>query len=142
MSNVKSRSKSSLFLMELILVIMFFSISAAICMKVFASAKVKTDYSRNISNASFVAETIAENFKEYDGNLIKLSDKFSGDAEGDILVIYYDSEWKPCKKGAETFILTLERRSEKYVETGKININSAKGDDIFELVVADATNIK
>lgn len=138
MSTHKARSKSSLFLMELILVILFFSISAAICMKVFATAKVKTDFSRNVSNATFAAETIAETFKDCDGNLIELAEKFDGEASGTTLIVYYDNEWNSCKKGNESFVMTVNKTTEEYLQKAEIDINTASGEDLFELVVADA----
>ena len=71
MKDIKTRSKSSLFLMELIIVLMFFSLSAAICMKVFAVSKVKTDTARDLAQASFAAESFAEVYKEYRGDMGK-----------------------------------------------------------------------
>ena len=77
MKDIKTRSKSSLFLMELIIVLMFFSLSAAICMKVFAVSKVKTDTARDLAQASFAAESFAEVYKEYRGAMGKVGEYYS-----------------------------------------------------------------
>ena len=58
----KNSSKSGIFLMELILSILFFSIAAAVCVKLFVTAHRLSDQSVNLNHAVSMAESIAEAF--------------------------------------------------------------------------------
>ena len=58
----KNSSKSGIFLMELILSILFFSIAAAVCVKLFVTAHRLSDQRENINHAVSMAESIAEAF--------------------------------------------------------------------------------
>ena len=58
-------SKISLFLMELIVVIFFFSLTAAVCLQVFVKAHVIGENTTNLNNAVLYAENTGELFYEY-----------------------------------------------------------------------------
>ena len=64
----KNSSKSGIFLMELILSILFFSIAAAVCVKLFVTAHRLSDQSVNLNHAVAMAESIAEAFYGCNGN--------------------------------------------------------------------------
>lgn len=64
-------SRSGLFLMEMITVILFFSICAAICVSAFAKARVTADSSRTLNDAVIQASNTAEAYKAADGDLQK-----------------------------------------------------------------------
>lgn len=140
--NKKSRSKSSLFLMELIIVIMFFSLCAAICMRVFANAKVKTDSAREITNASLVAQTAAEYYKEFDGDLNLLGEKFGLEFKDSVnsFEVNYDEEWNTCRSDGE-YIMTVTKQDEEHIDRALISIKSDDGEDLFSLVTA-VTSVK
>ena len=138
--NTKARSKSGLFLMELIIVIMFFSLSAAICMQIFANAKVKADYSRDVTNAAFVAESVAEIYKESNGNLESVAEKYKGTFETNaILVIHFDKEWQVTDTDTDTdtakYTMTLTESGEGNLSKILIEID-ADDEEIFNIVAA------
>jgi len=62
------RSKSGLFLMELIILICFFALAAVICVQLFAAAHTISRRSADIQMAVLHAQNVAEAFKagEYD----------------------------------------------------------------------------
>jgi len=64
----KNSSKSGIFLMELILSILFFSIAAAVCVKLFVTSHQLSDQSVNLNHAVAMAESIAEAFYGCNGN--------------------------------------------------------------------------
>ena len=69
--NSGRNSKLSLFLMELIVAIMFFSLSAAVCVRLFASAHFLAEKTESLSNAVMWAQNVSEAFT---GNGGRLSD--------------------------------------------------------------------
>ena len=72
----KNSSKSGIFLMELILSILFFSIAAAVCVKLFVTAHQLSDQSVNLNHAVAMAESIAEAFYGCNGNAGELENLF------------------------------------------------------------------
>ena len=72
----KNSSKSGIFLMELILSILFFSIAAAVCVKLFVTAHRLSDQSVNLNHAVAMAESIAEAFYGCNGNVRELETLF------------------------------------------------------------------
>lgn len=72
----KNTSKSGIFLMELILSILFFSIAAAVCVKLFVTAHRLSDQSVNLNHAVAMAESIAEAFYGCNGNAGELEALF------------------------------------------------------------------
>ncbi len=72
----KNSSKSGIFLMELILSILFFSIAAAVCVKLFVTAHRLGDQSVNLNHAVSMAESIAEAFYGCNGNAGELEALF------------------------------------------------------------------
>lgn len=59
----KDRAKSELFLMEFIVVILFFSISAAICINAFVTANRISEESKLLNGAMILAQSTAEEIK-------------------------------------------------------------------------------
>ena len=72
----KNSSKSGIFLMELILSILFFSIAAAVCVKLFVTSHQLSDQSVNLNHAVAMAESIAEAFYGCNGNAGELEALF------------------------------------------------------------------
>lgn len=78
------KSKSTLFLMELIIVILFFALSSAVCMRIFVYAHQLERTTENISYAVLWAGNAAELFYEYEDprNVEKtLMEAYSASAE-------------------------------------------------------------
>lgn len=72
----KNSSKSGIFLMELILSILFFSIAAAVCVKLFVTAHQLSGQSVNLNYAAAMAESIAEAFYGCNGDAGELAALF------------------------------------------------------------------
>jgi len=74
MKKVFSSSRTGLFLIELVIVILFFALSATVCMKLFAFAYTMTEYSADISHAAAAAQNTAECFKAAEGDIVKTAE--------------------------------------------------------------------
>ncbi len=91
--STKGISKSGLFLMELILVILLFAISAAICLQMFTYASLTVQKAENLSDATLVARSGAECYQATTGDLTQVSSILGGTVEGDTLTVGYDNQW-------------------------------------------------
>lgn len=77
------KSKSSLFLMELIIVIFFFALTAAVCLQIFVRADLVAKQTEDMNYAILWAENAAECFFEFGADEKKvtetLADAFDND---------------------------------------------------------------
>ena len=100
--NERSNSKLSLFLMELIVAIMFFSLSAAVCVRLFVSAHILSENTENLNNATIWSQNLAEAFTGENGDLEKIRELFpqayvlsdSGDNQEGTLILFFDDKWE------------------------------------------------
>ena len=98
---MKTNSNTSLFLMELIMVIGFFSLVAVICVRLFVAASVSSKDSVDVNRATRVSESMLEAWSAGSGDLKLLADTFPGSVlefNGDsartgVLMLRYDADW-------------------------------------------------
>lgn len=128
-------SKSTLFLMELMIVIFFFSICAAICINIFGSAQQMAKDSYNLSNAVMVARSAASCYKSAEGDIIEAVSLLDSKAGNDKGVVYYDQKWQQVEElNNNGFYLKIERMQ----EYGEANIEVRQAKDnamLFQLNV-------
>ncbi|MCR5675444.1 MAG: hypothetical protein K6G16_07035 [Lachnospiraceae bacterium] len=100
--NQSSKSNTALFLMEMIVVICFFSLVAVICVRLFAAAGIASDHSVDLNHAVRAEESLAEVWISCGGDLEKTAALFPQAQLGQdnrspmngTLTLYYDSEWQ------------------------------------------------
>ena len=105
------RSKSTLFLMEQLVVIAVFAICAAVCVFILAASFLMTTDSIATRNALLKAESAAESYKAFNGDAGRVSALLNtstgGQVGGNLMTIYYDENWQPT--GSDPyFVLRLE----------------------------------
>ena len=103
-----AKSKTSLFLIELILMVLFFSLSAAICMRVFADAQVTSRNSKNLSNAALNVQSAAECYKATGGDFSEVSALLGAKEEGGKITLSYSSDWNVTEQPNPDFCLVME----------------------------------
>lgn len=101
-------SKLSLFLMELIMVIFFFSLAAAVCVRLFTSAHVLSENARNMTNAAMWSQNLGEVFAGSRGNVKKISELYpdafvtvtnpDNAGDGGSVVLFFDKDWEIVDK--------------------------------------------
>lgn len=95
--------------MEMIIVLLFFSISGAVCIQLFAKAHLISEASVNLNQATMYAESIAELFQGYSGDTVMMSkdsaldslvitDKENTDKK--TLILLFDKDWNILKSPA------------------------------------------
>ena len=99
-------SRSGLFLMEMIISILFFSITSAITVQLFVKAHNIDDQSVSLSQGSIILQNVAEVFRSCDGDFeqtsLQFDDLISEHTENSFH-IYYNETWnlssQPSQKG-------------------------------------------
>lgn len=91
-------SKSGLFLLEMMISILFFSIVAAICVQIFAKAHMMSRKAHDLNMAVSYASSGAELLTHLDTaeQLTEYLDGCEQSGEGRFAV-YYDKDWKVCE---------------------------------------------
>ncbi len=95
---MQTSHKSSLFLMELIFCIFFFSLASAVCMRLFARAHILQSDTEALNHGVYLTQSAAEAFKSTGGDLAALSSFFpEGHLEETeaIFTVWYQEDWSP-----------------------------------------------
>jgi len=121
------KSKSALFLMELIIVIFFFALTSAVCLRVFVKAHEVAEDTKGLNQAILWAENAGECFYEYGEDESKIRElldssfnltkyaytlKFSSD-EG---FIYMDYSFKNTATDKELYSFTFRKHKREVAE--------------------------
>lgn len=116
---MKRYSKSGLFLLELMLSLLIFSVCAAICMGLFGKAAADTAKSRDLNSAVILARNVAE--------LVKSGEKIDA-------VSYYDGELSAAESvnSAYSAVVTYETPELFNVDI----IRTVDGETVFALSCA------
>lgn len=137
----RSRARSSsLFLMELILAILFFSITSAVCVQFFVKSHLLSRESKALSQAVNECSNIAELYDSADSveealSLLKanypgvsIEDNSCGPA-----MIYYDETFSLSEKEAASYMLKAVFTEEDTMLNAVITVTSSDDSVIYEL---------
>lgn len=145
----RNRAKSSsLFLLELILAILFFSLASAVCVQFFVKSHILSRDAQSLNHAVNECSGIAEIVNTSDGTeeVLDLITEVYSDApietyeeNGDIpavsVRIYYDEEFIPCTESEGVYTLQVELWEQGRMLTAGITMAEIEKDPIYELTV-------
>lgn len=105
----EKRAGSGLFLMELIIVLFFFLLTAAVCIQVFAKAHSMSRSSLELSHAQSQCASAAEVFSGTDGSTEAFLEKFpEGSTTEAGFELFYDKNFQSCKENEARYLLVIE----------------------------------
>ena len=92
------KSKTSLFLMELILTILLFAGCGAVCVKVFVASHVMTIDTVELNEAVSIAQGFAEVMRGTDGDITSVLDHYPEAINGGdgFFEVYYNEDFEVC----------------------------------------------
>jgi len=108
-----NKSKSGLFLMELIIAIAFFAVASAICIQLFASAHRISERSVNMNMAVNHAQSAAEAFKATNGDIDAMAELLNSFPMSGNLHTWYDEDWN-WRAPVLTGLMPPDMRSPRY----------------------------
>lgn len=82
--------------MELIVVTLFFSVAAVICLKIFFAGESLSRESQVLTNTVIQAQNVAQLIKSDSGKTQRLCDYYDTTNNDGIVVVYFDDEFVPC----------------------------------------------
>ena len=141
---MNQRSRSTLFLIEQLIVVAVFAICSAACVRILASAYLTARESKDVTNAILVAESGAESFKAFAGDMGKTAEMLGGVAieAGGVreAVVYYDRHWKACGMDGASYVFRLVGgRPEALAPSlfsGEIHVERITGESLVSFAVA------
>ncbi|MDD2978651.1 MAG: hypothetical protein PHN80_01630 [Hespellia sp.] len=97
--NSNPSKRSSLFLLELMIAILFFCLCSAICVRLFVQSHVISSDTQNLNMAMNHTTNLAEIFRGVDNYRDALKEQFPNgilSEDRNTFTLYYDSDWKEC----------------------------------------------
>ena len=87
--------------MELIIVILFFSIASVVCVQLFVNAYKTNQSTKESSQATLITQSLAEGFMGCGGDIAVMGSMFnSAVIKGNELYLFYDNEWNSVSDDA------------------------------------------
>lgn len=116
----KNRPRSSsLFLMELILAILFFSIASAVCVQIFVKSHLLSQDAEALNRAVTICSNTAE--------------ELSASDDWETSIVFYDDKFAVCKEAEASYLLTTDVTQKDSMEAAHITLSDRSGTIIYEL---------
>lgn len=140
------KSRSTLFLIELIIAIGFFAIAAAVCTQIFVKAHILSANTSDLNQAILYAESTAEAFRSCDGDFTSFAALFpEGHAypakdrrpeardsfDSGHLDLFYDKDWINCDPSGSVYHLLVNTTDEGDIRTAQISIIKTSSDEVI-----------
>ena len=138
------RSKSTLFLIEQLIVTAVFAICATACIRIVTNAYFFAVDTRDVSNALLAAESGADSFKAVYGDFGKAATLLGGFVDNRdgaaVLVVYYDERWQVSGEDAANYVLFLTHEQSEPLSsllfTGRLSVGKVAGGELVSIPVA------
>ena len=121
--------------MEMMVVILFFALTSAICVHLFAQSYQTAKHSEDLTNGVLQAESAAELYKSTAGDLQQTAELLDAkwEAAGSLTVLY-DAHWQIVQQDG-AYQLTMSAVQETLIPTAEIVIRTLEGKEIYRLTV-------
>lgn len=104
-------SKNSVFLMELILVILIFSLASTVCVQIFVKACSISKETETLNNSVSICSSAAELFYGYKGSLSSIQNEIDSHnysvADNGMIKFYYNDKYKLCHSYEGEYVMNM-----------------------------------
>ena len=111
--------RSSLFLLELMIAILFFCLASAVCVQIFVKAHM-------ISRETHELNTALEKVSGY-------TELFLADAMEEDTEVYYDSDWEECSKKEASYVIQIQVKPDGKLMHGTFTANRLADEKMQEI---------
>lgn len=123
MKHLDSTHTTSLFLIELILAILFFTLASAVCLRIFVKAH---EFSQNAQDLNFAVNTVSSAAEQLPKNPETIVPTYS----------YYDAAYALCDKSDAVYVLSTTLQLDDSLLTADISMMTADTSrEIYALTV-------
>lgn len=137
--NKYTKSKSALFLMELVITILFFSLCAAICMQLFVQTHLLGEKTKELNHAVSIAQGFAEVMRGTDGDIASIMALYpEAVSDGETFFeVYYDENFEVCDYLSAKYVGDVTLSPNGAIQN--IEIKVVRLSDMEEIYSLDAT---
>lgn len=144
MQKLQTHSKSSLFLMEMILAILILALTGTTCIRIFASARLQRQKARELNHIQELITSAGEVLEGWDGNIssftsvLPASTQTSDTDQSWKLEYFYDDNWKSCSKNSPQcrYLMLVQLRISETEKKADLNFSDSNGDSLYQLSMA------
>jgi len=145
---MNQRSRSTLFLIEQLIVVFVFAVCAAACVRILVYSYLTSKDSKDVINAIMVAESGADSYKATAGDIGKTAEILGGVADkadsASEAIVYYDKQWQICGKDSAYYIFRLTSRDPETPAASLLScellVEKLTGENLVSLTVAARSN--
>lgn len=124
-----ARSKSSLFLIEMLFAAAILIFASTVCIQIFAAAKVHRQKAREWNHIQELTISACERLEGW-------NEEFPEQASQEILQYFYDSDWNICQQESASYIMTIQLSLSAYTKNAEIRFENASKDLLYEISCA------
>ena len=133
--NKQPTRRSSLFLMELIIAILFFSLAATVCVRFFVKSYTLEQESQKLNHAVNAATSVAEIFRNQEQPFSLLAEEYPyGEQAENAYYIYYDTNWSLCTSSNAVYSVLLQTAETDTFLIGDITVTD-NDNTIYHLTI-------
>ena len=131
------RSRTSLVLMEQLIMILVFSLAAALCMQAFVLADRISRENGQRDRAVFEARNVAEILKMNEGDIEKASQEIGGFGSPELWCVCYDEDWNKTENQADCmYCLEIHRLDEVIEGLGQAQVCVVKAGEQTDVLIS------
>ena len=120
-------------LLEIVIMLLFFSVSVAVCMRIFAVSCSISERKTDIDRAVILAQNVAEALKAANGDTESAAAVTGGIPGANNLKIYCGSDWEPAGPDNAEFVIEAELYHVNYLASARVSVTAASGEELFSL---------
>lgn len=119
--------RSSLFLMELIIAILFFSLASTVCVRIFVKSHTLEEESIQLNHAVSAATSAAEIFRNQENPFDILESQYPDGIRNDnSYQFFYNKDWSLCNKEEAIYTVIADVTTDGSFECADIQVVTAK----------------
>lgn len=138
MQKLTTHSKSSLFLMEMILSLLILALTCTACVRIFAVAKSQRIKARELNHIQELTTSAGEVLEGCDGQVSSFSAIFGdpGNTTDKLLQYYYDNNWNTCTESSAKYTMNIQLNTSETEKTADIAFYDAQQNCLYQLSTA------
>ena len=121
MKKLQHNSGSSLFLMEMIMVLLFLALSCAACVQIFAAARTNRIRAEQLNQIQTLTTSVGEVLEGTDGSADEILSLIpDGVEEKPGISWYYDTIWQTCSRSSAAYVMTFTPDASSLEKSGTL----------------------
>lgn len=136
MKKSRHNSGTSLFLMEMILALLFLSLSSAACIQIFAAARKSRLQAEQWNQIQALTTSVGEVLEGTDGTDEQILSASGGIKKDTSLIWYYNRNWQSCSSGEAACEMILETDISSSEKSGELSFRQlSNGSELYRITL-------